>query len=53
MITATEWALAQGKPQLRAELVERETANFLAAGGRITHAAQGERAPAAEAASRE
>ncbi len=40
MITATEWTLASGNPELRAKLVERETADFLAAGGRIAHAAE-------------
>lgn len=38
MINATEWKLSAGKPQLRAKLIERETADFLAAGGRIIHA---------------
>ncbi len=47
MITATEWSLSEGKPQLRAELVEREITAFYAAGGRVLRALPGERPSAA------
>lgn len=46
MITANEWALSQGKIQLREKLVEREVAAFFANGGRVLHAAPGERVSA-------
>ncbi len=42
MINRSEWNLAKTDSALRARLIERETADYLALGGKITHGKVGE-----------